>query len=55
MLAGPRFLVQCRLQPFFFITPGNGTHGLAGHAYIGGHLRHFLPIVKLAQNQSSPQ
>ena len=55
LLAGSRLFVQCRPQSFFFITPSNGSHRFSGYADIGGHLRHFLPAVELAQDRSPPQ
>src|SRR5215469_617822 len=48
-------LIQCRVQSFILITPGDGTHRLWGYPCVFGHLRHPLPNVELAQNRSSPQ
>src|ERR1035441_510505 len=30
-LTGPRFFIQCRLQPFFFIAPSNGSPGFSSY------------------------
>src|SRR6516225_910492 len=55
LLSGSWFLVQCRFQTHFFVTPGDRSNRLCGHAHIGGHLRCLLAIPELAQNQSPSQ
>jgi hypothetical protein len=55
LFSGSRLFVQGRLQSLLLITPGNSSHRFRSYAQTCHHPRHFMPMVELAQDRSTPQ
>ena len=49
-LARTRLFVQSRVQPLFFVPPGNRSYRLRRYTRVCGHLRHPLSTIELAQD-----